>query len=426
MTEPSQHIHYSFEDIQRYLQGKMPAAEMHDIEKAALQDPFLADAIEGFQDVNLTTAQQHLNEINASLLKEKKESKVVAFNKRTQWLNVAAIIIVLAGVGVVASYFLKSSDQQTKVAQVKNEPAKINVPKDSVTGSMSTLSKKPDTTLFIAENKPSKKTEPLKLRKAVSEKDVTANKALEEDNTDVASIAAPVPLNQNTESPVMDTVLFNMKTTKLNKNTDSTQVVALQGKALGFAVIPSTFSGKVLDQNGEPVPFATLQSNRKQAIATDAEGNFTLKGNNDSVLTITASAVGYITTTSSIQPGRSNLIVLPTNNPAANEMVVTTALGVARKAKSQADSAMPVGGWKNFNTYVTQQLNKDTTAESVTNPEDIVEVEFLIDNMGNPYDFKVVKPLDDQRNAKAIEILKEGPKWTNTSKKKKAKVAINF
>ena len=38
--------------------------------------------------------------------------------------------------------------------------------------------------------------------------------------------------------------------------------------------------------------------------------------------------------------------------------------------------------------------------------------------MGNPYDFKVVKPLDDQRDAKAIEILKNGPKWTNTSKEK--------
>ena len=75
MAKPSAHINYSFEDIQRYLQGKMSAAEMHAIEKAALQDPFLADAIEGFNEADLMTAQKHLNEINASLLEEKKESK---------------------------------------------------------------------------------------------------------------------------------------------------------------------------------------------------------------------------------------------------------------------------------------------------------------------------------------------------------------
>ena len=51
MAEPSTHINYTFEDIQRYLQGKMSAAEMHEIEKAALQDPFLSDAIEGYREV---------------------------------------------------------------------------------------------------------------------------------------------------------------------------------------------------------------------------------------------------------------------------------------------------------------------------------------------------------------------------------------
>ena len=116
MAEPSSHINYSFEDIQRYLQGKMSATEMHDIEKAALQDPFLADAIEGFDEADFTIAKQHLKEINAGLFAEKKKSKVVPFNKRTQWLNVAAIIIVLAGVGAVTSYFVISSNKQTAIA----------------------------------------------------------------------------------------------------------------------------------------------------------------------------------------------------------------------------------------------------------------------------------------------------------------------
>ena len=41
-------------DIQRYLRGEMSAAEQHALEKAALSDPFLAEALEGLS--NLTEA----------------------------------------------------------------------------------------------------------------------------------------------------------------------------------------------------------------------------------------------------------------------------------------------------------------------------------------------------------------------------------
>ena len=64
--------------------------------------------------------------------------------------------------------------------------------------------------------------------------------------------------------------------------------------------------------------------------------------------------------------------------------------------------------------------------ENYMSDNDIVELEFLIDNEGNPYNIQITKPLDDKRNSKAVDILKSGPKWTNTSKKKKAKVAIEF
>src|SRR5258705_10770158 len=107
MAEQSIHINYTFEDIQRYLQGKMSAAEMHAVEKAALQDPFLADAIEGYNEIPAATAGQHLNEIHASLYGRQKKSKVVLFSPKTQWWRIAALIVILAGVGVIGSYVFK-------------------------------------------------------------------------------------------------------------------------------------------------------------------------------------------------------------------------------------------------------------------------------------------------------------------------------
>ena len=45
MSENNYHINYSASDIEKYWKGQLSAAEMHSMEKAAMDDPFLADAI---------------------------------------------------------------------------------------------------------------------------------------------------------------------------------------------------------------------------------------------------------------------------------------------------------------------------------------------------------------------------------------------
>ena len=47
MKPEKNNTHYSAEYIRKYLDGELPDPEMQALEKAALEDPFLADAIEG-------------------------------------------------------------------------------------------------------------------------------------------------------------------------------------------------------------------------------------------------------------------------------------------------------------------------------------------------------------------------------------------
>ena len=424
MAEPSTHINYSLEEIHRYLHGKMTAGEMHAIEKAALQDPFLADAIEGFNEADLTKAQQHLIEINADLLKEKSQSKIVAFNKKTQWVNIAAMVIVLAGIGVVASYFFKSSNQNN-ITQVKSQPAKNQVLKDSSASEITTANAQPDTTTFIAEIKASKKITSLKekantIAKAADSYNQVEKNGIASDNINMAPVS---PVEQN---KIAARSFSNQADSQ--QNAESTQTV-LQGYTAGVSITPSTFSGKVIDQNNKPIAGTLIQSADKKEIAlSDENGNFSLQ-KNDSVLNVTASTIGFSSENKILEPGKNNTIKLHGISSNMNDVVVTTALGASKKQRSfgrssNSDSAMPVGGWQNFNNYVLTKLNKDTTASFVS--DDLVELEFSVDDNGNPYNIKITKPLDDQHNAEAINILKNGPKWTNTSKKKKAKVAISF
>jgi hypothetical protein len=65
---------FTADDIIRYHSGKMPEREMHAMEKAALEDPFLADALEGYP--NTLTPTQDLADIRERLSK-KKRNKVI-------------------------------------------------------------------------------------------------------------------------------------------------------------------------------------------------------------------------------------------------------------------------------------------------------------------------------------------------------------
>ena len=417
MTEPSAHINYSLEDIQRYLQGKMPAAEMHNIEKAALQDPFLADAIEGFNHVDFATAKEHLNTINASLFSEKQKAKVVAFNVKTRWLNIAAIIIVIAGLGVISMYLLKNPGKQQQVAQVKNQPANQGILTDSVAGNINTSSASQDTSTFIAQAKNIEEPSTKKLsssNKKINKADVAADKK-NNDKTNIASIAS-APSAKEKENVLMPAL------TNKAMDTSQTKLMVMANTSMPGEHI---FNGKIVDENNKPIPFVTIESDDKRtAVITNIKGDFTIQ-KKDSIVNVTASTIGFATKNINLKPGNNAPVVLQGTNAGLNEVVVV-GYGAAKKIKGISDSAMPVGGWQNFNNYVMTQLNKDTTAQPITSPNDVVELEFFIDNLGNPYNIKIVKSPDDEKTAKAIQILKNGPKWSHASKKKKAKVSIPF
>ena len=92
-----------------------------------------------------------------------------------------------------------------------------------------------------------------------------------------------------------------------------------------------TVTGQVRDDKGEPIPFATVtETGTKNATTADAAGNFTLKIKDGSQITISSTGFSNLTAT----PGTGSLAFsLKTVTPVMQEVVVTTALGIARQAK---------------------------------------------------------------------------------------------
>ena len=65
MTDNNSHINYSAADIEKYWKGQLSAADQHAMEKAALEDPFLADAMEGYEERAMLPAS--LQQITADI-----------------------------------------------------------------------------------------------------------------------------------------------------------------------------------------------------------------------------------------------------------------------------------------------------------------------------------------------------------------------
>lgn len=89
-------------------------------------------------------------------------------------------------------------------------------------------------------------------------------------------------------------------------------------------------TGRISDDKGEPVGFASIEEvGTKNVVVADAKGNFIIKVADNAKLKVTASGFAE-----KIIPAASGEIELITQQLEMREVVVTTALGVQRQAKS--------------------------------------------------------------------------------------------
>ncbi len=126
---------YDYSDIQRYLQHKMTPQEMHDFEKALMNNPFLADALEGFSSSDAAVTEKHLSEIESELNGEKQKGRVVpmTLQKRTWW-KVAAVVLVVVTGGVLTYSLVteKGIEKNTAQQMAPAEAAEMTTKTDSI------------------------------------------------------------------------------------------------------------------------------------------------------------------------------------------------------------------------------------------------------------------------------------------------------
>jgi hypothetical protein len=432
--------------IGKYLNGELNARAMHELERRALDDPFLADALEGFehaskdQEANFVELTNRLHQRT-----QKKARKIIP------WIPLSAaasiVIALAAGIWFFSDRSDKSEAKRTEAQDVTAEKTEAPNASNIVVAA---------DTLPAGKNKDIVQTQAPKISadKQIAEKPKTTIqhylKADAEEappNVSDLSVAKVSTAKPNAEpsanadkadkgyeykylSPKKDSIgandlLVSDISKKKTANASASKPkglpptpTLLQSRVDGVSVNPDdnyTVTGKVVGDDGAPLTGATVRvQGRNFGVVTDANGKFTLqdvpKGQ-----TLSVNYIGYSGKKVKAEQDSMRISLNPTSSSLA-EVVVP------KEVDNNTQNAHPRDGWKSFNDYLDKnaQLPDGKTGKE--------KISFTVAPNGTLGQFKIVKSLSDDADKKTISLISTGPAWVGNAdgKAKEVTVTVKF
>lgn len=410
-------------DIIKYKRGELNPTEMHALERKALSDPFLAEALEGAENISPEDLAQDVAEINKKILK-----------KKSTWftpLRIAAGVLLILSSGYL--FYQLTPNRETLALKTDKKNPVPSLPK--VSDSTENL-KKPQTkeTETINERREvAKKIEPRK-KKTAKESDIALSqpkienhseqtKALsnadskiesEELKNDQASLSTPVAVKP------IENLLEDMKkeakpTIKMNRALSKSEAPSGAGIASRAHAKMKTISGKVVSaEDGSPLPGVNVViDGTVQGTITDGSGYFNIQASDDQGKLV-FSFIGMQTKEVDTQ-GKDKLdVAMNTDVTHLSEVVVTEMTFANEDAEPVIRLAYPQGGEKAYNRYLETNVRYPEDALK-NNVKGKVKIEFIVHPDGSFDQFKVVKRIGYGCEEELIRLIKEGAKWFPTT-----------
>ncbi len=357
----------SQELIRQYLAGELDDKAMHALERQALDDPFLAEALEGFES-SMPDQSANLDELHNRLATRVAPEKGKIRPLYARIAAAAAILLLLFTGGL---FLLKQSVTPTQHPQVAGVPNIPDTVSQKVTADQSNTA---ETIPAPAAQQPEKPliaaASPQKEKKAAAEKAIVSHKASAEKTMDAAepvtAFAAPAP--------------------KAAKVMESTSVVSDN-----LAYQAPLNEGQLKKKNIDTVDAHRFLQGKVAGVEISANDKKEDKALNEVVLT------GY-----------------SRRNVTEEDVEVTE------------DNAgpQPVGGYPSFIRYLN---DKRMVTDSLI-AGNVVRVAFTVLPYGGLDSFRIVNGKNIAANEAAINIIKSGPAWTpaKNGQPQEVKVRIAF
>ncbi len=434
---------YTVADFANYHKGTMPFAEMHALEKDALEDPFLADALEGYAITH--TAENDTLAMKKRLSSYNNKASIFSASTfiHTTWFRIAALLIVILGIGYF--YYNKYDDSENTLAKNKNtttdtlQIAETKTP--SITASENiTPATIPAETSSGNKDKSTIKNVEKPIENAIND-DVKQSLSAEEITTAVAPpLAENVPLEQE----------------KRNLATTRDQLNNMQNYSRYY-----TQQGNVTDLKGGPLQNVSIKDkNSNNGTVTDNNGRFTLK-TTDSNAYVSVGTVGYQSKEVLLNNNSVQKITLDRKDDQLQEVVVTGMSAKRKKSETSANAninnalqgkvagvdiqpqkgSQPSVKQMNKKVVVTKSdtISFDNTAFNEYVKNNLIPVfdennkavkgkvvlSFDVNEYGKPQNISILSSSCTVCNGQAISLLKNGPSWLSNILQSK-KVEISF
>ena len=415
-----------------YIRGLRKGKEAHRLEKESMQDPFLADAMDGYNQVE----GNHEQRIEKLRMQVSAHSAKKKSTYAITWSIAACLII---GFGI-SSYFLFLKKSMTDEVFIAEESVSIKLaepaaPPTPAIPATPTVPATPQKEIALATTKVKTDSTPIS--------EITARQADKKDM--IAKIQATSQPQQGTPPvatvPVMEEVseetaaLQEVVATMDTFESESDKKMKLAKVA---TILPQNnmIKGRVTDGKGEPLIGASVTyKGTNIGTITNMNGEFSLVKKDDKKR-LTAEYIGYDPVEIQVDTSRTMLIAMNENKQALNEVVVvgygakknkkSTTAGNVVTVKEQAKKEItpqPVIGKRSYQKYLKENLVRPTD----DNCKDIkgeVVLSFFVDEEGKPQNITVIHGLCEFADKEAIRLVKEGPKWT--SGKLPARVTVRF
>jgi hypothetical protein len=395
---------FSTEYIRKYLDGELSDLEMQALEKAALEDPFLADAMEGFEE-----SRKHAVSFESGIadLKTKLAERIGQRRRKTgvifllsKW-QVAASLILVIGLAVFMVTFVS---KKPGISQTKIRPDSANV---TLNTAPPEKFKKEDTikaddhVVASVERLNAMKTSANKKERALSKK---AEESLPDKSNGKSSATESSGYFADTSH---ETEKFEMLAKKdiVAPPAAAAKKGFSEERVPGIAVNPADgpsgnyIKGHVINDKGTPVPYAKVSiKGSSRHVFTDTSGFFKLYMKNPRLAALVyLQPAGYQSASAELIPD-SNI---------TNTIQLHYTSTESDLATSPKDKISPfVIGWDSFYNYIDSN-KKINSKDSLMKGEEVVS--FTLYSNGKLSPIRIEESISTAHDKEILRLIPLAP-----------------
>jgi hypothetical protein len=414
MQEEKNNNIYTTEYFRKYLDGQLSDQAMQAFEKAALEDPFLADAIEGFEE-----SRKHAVSFESGIadLKTKLRERISQRKRKTgvlyplsKWPVAASFLLVIGLAVFMVTYVNKKSVISRASSKTDSAIASNGKPVGKKSDRDDTM-KIGSTAVAIAETPKRLKNSGVlneNHERQKSQKPASDNNA----GNSNAIVSSKVLTDSIQEAGKSETIARKDITAlpDIAPKKEITDNVNPGISVSGFGGPSGNYiKGMVIDDKGMPIPFAEVNlKGTNRHVFTDTAGFFKLYMKDPRLAALVfVQPSGYESVSAELKPD---------SNITNTIQLLPSSVVLNRATMLKYDKPSPISGWDAFYIYIDSN-KKINTADSILKGEEVIS--FLLHPDGKLTSFKVEKSISPAHDAEILHLIQIAPALKLEQKKKR-------